>query len=108
MKLDIQALPVYLRAELSGRTSAAQGREAGEAIFAAQSQCGLHKLLIIVRGSDPIFRVEQYNLSDMLQRAARIAGPSAGSCLRRARQPAVSGFSEQEYGETGSPQNRRS
>ena len=27
-----------------------------------------------MRGSDPIFRVEQYNLSDMLQRAARIAG----------------------------------
>ena len=70
MKIDIRALAGYLRAEISDRTSADEGREAGAAIFAAQAESGLHRILVVVRGSDPIFRVEQYSLSDMLKRAA--------------------------------------
>jgi hypothetical protein len=72
VKIDIQTLPGYLRAEIGGRTSADQGREAGAAIFAAQAESGLRKILVVVHGSDPIFRVEQYSLSEMLKRAADI------------------------------------
>ena len=67
MKSKITAHPAYLRADLSGRESApATGRflnEVGKALAAS----GLNRLLIAVRESRAIFKVEEINLSQHFQ-----------------------------------------
>jgi hypothetical protein len=47
-----------------------RGREAGEAILAALRQHQLTRVLISVRSSRPVFKVEPYGLSDTLVQVA--------------------------------------
>lgn len=74
MKLKVEVLPGYLRGEVSERSTADEGRQAADALFAAQAKSGVTRMLIIVRSSSPIFRVEQYGFTEMMTRAAGIAG----------------------------------
>jgi len=57
----------YLRAELTGRSTAAETEEFLQALAVEALQIGSRRLLISVRASDPIFRVEEYSLSEYLK-----------------------------------------
>ena len=60
----------YLRAEMLGRESAEQTREFVEAIVAALLSRETPRLLISLRDSRPVFKVEEWNLSGSLEKVA--------------------------------------
>jgi hypothetical protein len=74
MRLETEAFPGYLRVEVLQRETGDEGRLMGETIFAEQARIGLRRILLIVRDSPPISKVEHYKLSDLLDLAHRIPG----------------------------------
>ena len=60
----------YLRAEMTGRESAAETADFLKQIAAAMLEHGRSRVLVVVRESRAIFKVEDYGLSDYLKAMA--------------------------------------
>ena len=72
MRYAIEARDGYLRAEMVERETAQETARFGEALHAALVEKKLSKVLVVVRASRPIFRVEEYQLSEFLGRMANV------------------------------------
>jgi hypothetical protein len=70
MRYTIDVHPGYLKAEMRDRETGEETRAFVEAILAALREHKLPRLLISVRSSRPVFKVEQYGLSDALVQVA--------------------------------------
>jgi hypothetical protein len=70
MRYTIDVHPGYLKAEMCDRETGEETRSFVEAILAALRSHKLPRLLISVRSSRPVFKVEQYGLSDALVQVA--------------------------------------
>jgi hypothetical protein len=71
----IEILPGYLKAEMLERDTAAETAEFVEAIVQAlRSSKGVFKALISTRKSRPVFKVEEWKLSEALDRVMSIPG----------------------------------
>lgn len=73
MKYTVEPRAGYLRAEMRERESAAETRAFVEAILAAMAEHKLHRVLISIRESRAIFKVEDWQLSQALEQAMRMA-----------------------------------
>jgi hypothetical protein len=74
MRYTIEVREGYLRGEMVERETPEETREFGEALHAAMQEKGVARLLVVVRASLPIFRVEEYQLSEFLRRMNLMAG----------------------------------
>jgi hypothetical protein len=74
MRYSIDLREGYLRAELVERETPQETREFSRAVHAVMLEKGGARLLVIVRSSRPIFRVEEYQLSEFLNLVAAIQG----------------------------------
>ncbi len=74
MRYQISPLRDYLRAELAGRETGAETREFLEAVATACAEHAVERVLMCVRASRPIFKVEQYRASLYLAALARRPG----------------------------------
>ena len=64
----------YLKAEMTERDTAAETAEFVEAIVGELQGKGGRKVLISIRNSRPVFKVEEWKLSAALDKAMRISG----------------------------------
>ena len=74
MRFSVTPAGNYLRAELVERETGAETREFLAALVAACLEHKLERVLILVRASRPIFKVEQYEASIHLRELARRPG----------------------------------
>ena len=72
MSLKIEPRAGYLRIALRKR-EAGEALKTAQAVVAAIEEHRARRVLIAVAESDPIFRVEQYNLSGVLQRLLKLS-----------------------------------
>jgi len=68
MRYSFEMREGYLRAEMLERETPEETRQFAEALYAAIQEKGASRVLVVVRASRPIFRVEEYRLSDFLKR----------------------------------------
>ncbi len=74
MQVKFEGLPGVLRVEIRGRETAQQTRELAERIFAEREKHGALAILMCIRASRPIFKVEDYGLSGILDRLRAVPG----------------------------------
>jgi len=74
MELHFELCPGYLRAVARGRETAEETRSAHQQLFAEIGRHGVSRVLAVALQSRPIFVVESYNLSAVLEQMAAIAG----------------------------------
>ena len=74
MQYTIEILPGYLKAEMLERDTAAETAEFVEAIVQALRSKGVFRVLISTRKSRPVFKVEEWKLSEALDRVMSIRG----------------------------------
>jgi len=74
MEIRIAAHSGYLSILVEDREGIADAKEAVQQIMHALETADTPRALIVVRRSDPIFKVEEYQLSDAILRAAGIPG----------------------------------
>ena len=74
MKYTIEQSDGYLRAEMLERDTAEETRAFVEAILQALRSSGLPRLLISIRSSRPVFKVQQWDLSGALAQVASLPG----------------------------------
>lgn len=74
MRYIIEVREGYLRGEMLERETPQETRQFGAALHAAILEKGIPRVLAVVRASKPIFRVEEYQLSDFFKQVAAIAG----------------------------------
>jgi len=74
MRYTIETLPGYLKAEMLERETAAETVEFVNAIVVALRSRGVFKLLISIRKSRPVFKVEEWKLSEALDKVMSIPG----------------------------------
>ena len=74
MRYSIEMREGYLRAEMVERETPQETREFGEAVQGAMRDKGIARALVVVRASAPVFRVEEYRLSDFLTRISEMPG----------------------------------
>jgi hypothetical protein len=74
MRYTIDVRDGYLRAEMVERETAQETRQFALAAHGAMVEKGISRLLVVVRASRPIFRVEEYQLSELLKLVSGIAG----------------------------------
>ena len=74
MQFTIELRSGYLKAEMTGRDTAAQTAEFVAAIIAELRARGVARLLVSVRKSRPVFKVEDWKLSEALDQIAGIPG----------------------------------
>ena len=75
MRISFELLPGgVLRVEVRERETAEETRQLAESIFAEQARTGALGVLMVALESRPIFKVEQYGLSGILERVAAIPG----------------------------------
>ena len=74
MQLKFEVLSDVLRVEIQQRETAAETREIAAGAFAAREKHGVLAILMVVKDSRPIFKVEEYGLSQILQRIAAVPG----------------------------------
>lgn len=74
MRYTIEKLGGYLKAEMTERETAAETVEFVDAIVAALRGESVFKLLISIRKSRPVFKVEDWKLSEALDKVMSIAG----------------------------------
>ena len=74
MRYTIELREGYLRAEMVERETPEQTSEFGNAVQAALRESQLGRALVVVRSSLPVFRVEEYKLSQLFARVPEIAG----------------------------------
>jgi hypothetical protein len=70
MRFTLQQLPGYLRADLVGRETADETREFIAALNEEVRRHAIKRVMVVVRDSRPIFRVEQYQMSGVLKEIA--------------------------------------
>jgi CheY-like chemotaxis protein len=73
-RFQVRLAGSYLRAEIFNRRSGEETKAFLEAIAAESGRTGCVRVLVCVRGSLPIFKVEQYGLSALLKRIAATPG----------------------------------
>jgi hypothetical protein len=74
MQVHFQLQAGVLRVEIRERETAQETRELAESVFAERAKHGALALLMYVRASRPIFKVEEYGLSRILDRIRAIPG----------------------------------
>lgn len=74
MRYTIEVRDGYLRGEMAERETPQETLEFSTAMQAAIVEKQVSKVLVVVRASRPIFRVEEYRLSEFLGKVAGIAG----------------------------------
>ena len=74
MRYSIEPREGYLRAEMTERDTAAQTAEFVEAIVRELHASGARKLLVSIRDSRPVFKVEEWKLSAALDKVMSIPG----------------------------------
>ena len=74
MRYTIEKLSGYLKAEMVERDTAGETAEFVEAIVEALRAGPMKKVLISIRDSRPVFKVEQWKLSAALDKVMSIAG----------------------------------
>jgi len=74
VQYTIEILSGYLKAEMVERETAAETADFVNAIVAALRSQGVFKLLISTRKSRPVFKVEEWKLSEALDRVMSIPG----------------------------------
>ena len=74
MKYTIEQRPGYLRAEMLERDTAEETRAFVDAIVEALRSSGVPRLLISIRSSRPVFKVQQWDLSGALAQVASLPG----------------------------------
>jgi len=74
MQYTIEVLSGYLKAEMVERETATETAEFVDAIVAALRSKDLLKVLISIRRSRPVFKVEEWNLSEALEKVMGIPG----------------------------------
>ena len=75
MKYRVEPQPGgYLKAEMCERDTVAETREFVEAIVKALRESALSRVLISIRSSRPVFKVEQWGLSGFLDEIASKPG----------------------------------
>jgi hypothetical protein len=74
MRFRIEAGPELLRVEIRGRETPEETIAIVEAILGERERHDLRRVLIIVRESRTIFRVEQYRLSEIFARLVTMPG----------------------------------
>lgn len=74
MKFTIEVLPGYLKADMVERDTAAETEEFVRAIVAALRKEKISKVLISTRKSRPVFKVEDWKLSEALEQVMSIPG----------------------------------
>ena len=74
MRYSIEQQQGYLKAEMTERDTAAETAEFVEAIVVALREHAADKLLISIRKSRPVFKVEEWKLSAALDKVMSIAG----------------------------------
>jgi hypothetical protein len=70
MWFTVEHVDNYLRADLYGRETAEETRQFLQAVANAALKSGVDRLLISVHCSRPIFRVQQFGLSEFLETVA--------------------------------------
>ena len=70
MQFTFQRTQGYLRAELFGRQTVEQTFEFVEALAAEARKSAITRILVWVRNSRPIFKVEQYKISEQFRQLA--------------------------------------
>jgi hypothetical protein len=73
MRYKIEAREGYLRAEMIERETPQETREFALAAHAAMVEKGISRVVAIVRASRPIFRVEEYQLTELLKLTSGVA-----------------------------------
>ena len=74
MQLTTSLLGDVLRVDIRQRQTAEETREIAETAFAERERAGVLGILLMTRDSRPIFKVEEYGLSAILERIAAIPG----------------------------------
>ena len=74
MRYTIELREGYLRGELVERETPGETAEFGAAMRAALLEKGASRMLVVVRASRPIFRVEEYQLSELFRQIGGVAG----------------------------------
>ena len=74
MRYSIDVRDGYLRAEMIERETAQETRRFSQAVHAMMLEKGVARLLVTVRSSLPIFRVDEYQLSDFFKLVSAIRG----------------------------------
>ena len=74
MRYSIEPQQGYLKAEMVERDTAAETAEFVEAIVAALQARHADRLLVSIRSSRPVFKVEEWKLSAALDKVMSIAG----------------------------------
>lgn len=74
MKYSIEQREGYLVAEMLERDTAEETRAFVDAILEALRSSGLQRLLISIRSSRPVFKVQEWDLSGALAQVASLPG----------------------------------
>jgi hypothetical protein len=74
MRITFELLPGVVRADIRDRETPEETRALAEAVFAEREKHGVLGILMVARDSRPIFKVEDYGLSSILERIAAIPG----------------------------------
>ena len=72
MQYHIEVLPGYIKAEMVERDTAAETQEFVTAILQALRSSRIFKVLISIRSSRPVFKVEEWNLSSVMEELMRL------------------------------------
>ena len=70
MWFTIECVETYLRADLYGRETGEETRQFLQAVAAEAQKSGVDRVLISVRSSRPIYRVQKYGLAEFLETLA--------------------------------------
>lgn len=73
VKYDVSLLDGYIKAEMRGRDTAEETREFVAAILQAVRTHGVSRILISIRASRALFKVEDWKFSEALEESIRIA-----------------------------------
>lgn len=70
MHYRIEQVHNYLRAELSNRKTTEEAQQFIRALLAKAAQCGCTRVLICVRNSRPIFKLNDYGINEYFRQIA--------------------------------------
>jgi hypothetical protein len=74
VQYNIEVLPGYIKAEMVERDTAAETQEFVAAILEALRSRRIFKVLISIRSSRPVFKVEEWNLTGALDQLVNAPG----------------------------------
>lgn len=74
MRMKLELLGDVLRVDVRERETAEETREIAEAVLAERDKLGVLAILISSKDSRPIFKVEEFRISELFDRALAIPG----------------------------------